>query len=165
MNLAIQSARFAVQHNEGGPFGACIAQGERVIAVAHNTVLKEGDPTCHAELNAIRLAAKNLATHHLSSCTLFTTAEPCPMCLGAIYWARIPTVIVGLSKEQVAHYGFDDDLFYKRLKKIHLKETHLEYSHGDCEDSHPNFEFVNKSTQSDCEEVFKLWQTLGRVRY
>ena len=92
MSIAIKEAIDGVDQNDGGPFGAVITQNDTIISTAHNEVLKRNDPSAHAEVMAIRNACKHLKTPHLSDCTLYTTCEPCPMCLGAIYWARIPTI-------------------------------------------------------------------------
>src|SRR3972149_424784 len=115
MQKAIQSAKEGILAGEGGPFGACIVKGDQIIAVAHNTVLQDSDPTCHAEMNAIRLAAKKLATHELRDCVIYTTSEPCPMCLGAILWAQISKIFMGLPKKVAADYGFNDVIFYEYL--------------------------------------------------
>ena len=116
MQLAIQSSLEGIKNNEGGPFGAAIVRNNQVISVAHNTVLKDGDPTCHAEMNAIRLACKHLGDHVLSGCEIYSTVEPCPMCLSAIYWARIDKIYVGAPKAIAEKYGFDDVLFYQEIK-------------------------------------------------
>ena len=116
MQLAIQSARRGLRQGHGGPFGACIVRGRRILATAHNTVLVDRDPTAHAEMNAIRQACRKLGTHDLSGCRLYSTAEPCPMCLGAIIWANIRTVIYGCRKEDAANIGFRDDFIYDFIK-------------------------------------------------
>src|SRR5438093_8259131 len=117
MKLAITSAREGVELDHGGPFGACIVRGDEVISVAHNTVLRDSDPTCHAEMNAIRSACKVLETHVLADCEIYTTAEPCPMCLAAINWARLKQIVVGVPRECAAAFGFDDAVFYSELQK------------------------------------------------
>lgn len=113
---ALESAKQGVTLKEGGPFGACIVKEGKLISVAHNTVLRDKDPTCHAEMNAIRLAAKTLGTHDLSGCELYTTSEPCPMCLSASYWSNISKITIGVSRECAARFGFRDDLFYEELQ-------------------------------------------------
>ena len=115
MKIAHSQAIKGMLKNDGGPFGAVIIKDGKVIAKAHNKVLKTNDPTAHAEINAIRKASKFLKTFDLSECTLYTTCMPCPMCLGAIFWARIKTVYYGATKEDAAHAGFDDEYFYKIL--------------------------------------------------
>lgn len=108
MRLAIRSAREGIRKLDGGPFGAVIIQGARVIAVTHNEVLKKNDATCHAEVNAIRIASKKLKRFDLSDCVIYSTNEPCPMCFAAIHWARIRKVIFGTSITDVQKRGFHE---------------------------------------------------------
>lgn len=115
MEKAIEEAKTGVNIGDGGPFGAVIADGDKLISSSHNTVLKDKDPTCHAEMNAIRSACKSLGTHILEGMQIYTTAEPCPMCLSAIYWARLERVYIGVTRECAALYGFDDALFYEQV--------------------------------------------------
>ncbi len=91
----------------GGPFGACIVRNGRVIAVARNTVLKN-DATCHAEVNAIRAASRELGKYDLSGCAIYSTTEPCPMCFSAIHWARIKTIIFGTRTSDARKVGFNE---------------------------------------------------------
>jgi guanine deaminase len=116
MEIARQEARRGMQAGEGGPFGAVIVKDGRVIASAHNQVLKTHDATAHAEISAIRQANEILGTHDLSGCEIFTTCYPCPMCFSALLWARIKTVWYGCTAEQAAKIGFDDQAFYKALR-------------------------------------------------
>ena len=95
MKIASEEAAAAARNNEGGPFGAVIVREGEVVARGHNEVLKSNDPTAHAEMVTIRRAAASLGRFDLSDCVLYTSCEPCPMCLSAIYWARIPTVFFG----------------------------------------------------------------------
>ncbi|MFI4938064.1 MAG: nucleoside deaminase [Candidatus Berkiellales bacterium] len=150
MQLAIQSARLGVKENHGGPFGACIVKDNRVIAVAHNTVIKDGDPTCHAEINSIRLATKELGTHILSGCDIYTTAEPCPMCLAAIYWARIDKIYVSVDRTVAARFGFDDHFFYEQIQK-ESKDRLVPSQSG--------------ILAQESEAVFQQWQDLERELY
>ena len=106
MRRALAEARRNLVRADGGPFGACILRGGRVIAVARNTVLLRRDPTCHAEVNAIRLAARRLGTHDLSGCMICTTTEPCPMCFAAIHWAGIDAIVFGTRIADAARLGF-----------------------------------------------------------
>ena len=115
MQAAIESAQSGMQAGEGGPFGAAVVQNGKIISTGHNTVLKDNDPTCHAEVNAIRAASQVLKTWNLTGCQLYSTADPCPMCFGAIHWARLSAVHVGASKETVAAYGWDDVVFLEQL--------------------------------------------------
>jgi tRNA(Arg) A34 adenosine deaminase TadA len=93
---------------EGGPFGAAIVRGHQVIAVGHNTVLKDHDATCHAEVNVIRTASRKLKRFDLSDCVIYSTTEPCPMCFSAIHWARLRQVIFGTSIADVQKRGFNE---------------------------------------------------------
>jgi guanine deaminase len=108
MRLAIKSAHEGIKKSSGGPFGAVIVRGNQRIAVAHNEVLKNRDATCHAEVNAIRLASKKLKRFDLSDCVIYSTTEPCPMCFSAIHWARIAKVIFGTSIADVQKRGFHE---------------------------------------------------------
>lgn len=150
MQLAIQSALTGIQNGEGGPFGACITKGDEIIAVAHNTVLKDSDPTCHAEMNAIRKACKALDTHVLEGLSLYTTAEPCPMCLSAIYWARIDRFFVGVDRAIAAKYGFDDAKFYEQIG-LPVEQREIPQTTG----------IMTK----ECEQVFAHWHELNGTLY
>ncbi|MDA3908025.1 MAG: nucleoside deaminase [Sulfurimonas sp.] len=111
MQIAYNEATQGMLANDGGPFGAVIVKDDKIISQAHNKVLKSNDPTAHAEVNAIRKASKLLETFDLEGCVLYTTCKPCPMCLGAIFWARIGTVYFGATEEDAAKGGFDDKRF------------------------------------------------------
>ncbi|WP_208599126.1 nucleoside deaminase [Desulfonatronum thioautotrophicum] len=114
MRAALALARESVR-NGGGPFGAVIVKNGEIVAAASNSVTLTNDPTAHAEVNAIRQACHALNTFDLSGCTLFTSCEPCPMCLGAIYWARLDAIYYGNSKRDAARIGFDDAFIYEQL--------------------------------------------------
>ena len=101
----------------GGPFGAVIVKDGRIISTGTNNVIAKNDPTAHAEIDAIRRAAKNLKDFDLSSCELYTSCEPCPMCLSAIYWARISRIYYGNTKKDAAKIGFRDDFIYHEIDK------------------------------------------------
>ncbi|MDY0232668.1 MAG: nucleoside deaminase [Sulfurimonas sp.] len=116
MKIAYDEAVDGMLKNEGGPFGAVIVKDDRIISKAHNSVLVTNDPTAHAEINAIRKAAKVLGTFELDGCILYTSCKPCPMCLGAIFWARISTVYYGADEEDAARGGFDDKRFYEMIR-------------------------------------------------
>ena len=103
-------------YSKGGPFGAVIVKDDKILCSAHNTVIQSKDPTAHAEINAIREAAKILNTHDLTGCTLYTSAEPCPMCLAAIIWSNIKIVYYINTKKDVDKVGFRDDIIYEYLK-------------------------------------------------
>ena len=114
MKMAIIEARRGIKMRHGGPFGAVIVKDGKVIARGHNEVLYRSDPTCHGEVQAIRRSAKKLGTHDLSGCVIYTTGEPCPMCLGAIMWANIDKVYYGCNVVDTETIGFRDKRFYER---------------------------------------------------
>lgn len=119
MQLAVQTAQKGILAGAGGPFGACIVKNSKILARAHNEVLRHQDPTCHAEIQAIRLAAKKLKSFDLSGCEIYSTTEPCPMCFAAIHWARISKLFYGTSIKDVAKRGFNELLISNAwLKKI-----------------------------------------------
>ena len=101
--------------NEGGPFGAVIAKNGEIISTGVNRVTATNDPTAHAEVNAIRSAAALLGTFDLSGCVIFTSCEPCPMCLGAIYWAHIDKIFFANTKKDAKSIGFDDSFIYDEM--------------------------------------------------
>lgn len=101
--------------NGGGPFGAVIARDGEIIATGVNRVTSEHDPTSHAEVNAIRNACRKLNTYDLSGCEIYTSCQPCPMCLGAIYWAHIDKIYYGNTKTDAKEIGFDDSFIYDEL--------------------------------------------------
>jgi len=108
----------ALVHATGGPFGCIIVKDGQIIAEGSNHVVSENDPTWHGEMEAIRVAAKKLGTFNLAGCTLYTTGEPCPMCAGAIFWARIDRVVYASTIADALHYGqFDDQPIYDDLAK------------------------------------------------
>ena len=114
MNEAIKEAFKGIQKSHGGPFGAIIVKEGKIIAKAHNSVLKSNDPTSHAEMNAIRKASKKLSTYDLYGCEIYSTCMPCPMCLGAIKWANIKTVYYGATSQDAQIIGFRDQEFYEK---------------------------------------------------
>ncbi|HLE06368.1 MAG TPA: nucleoside deaminase [Candidatus Nanoarchaeia archaeon] len=116
MRLALSEAVTGMRRGDGGHFGAVIVKGDKVIAKAHNMVLKSNDPTSHSELVAIRKASKKLGRFDLSDCIIYSSSEPCPMCLGAILWAKIKTVYFGCTKEDTSLIGFSDKSLYDELK-------------------------------------------------
>ena len=117
LNLAIQEAKKGFSKKAGGPFGAVIVKNGKVIAKKYNTVLKDNDPTAHAEVNVIRKACKKLKNFDLTGCELYSTCEPCPMCLFAIHWAQIKKIYYGASADDATKIGFDDKYFYDEVKK------------------------------------------------
>ncbi len=115
MREAVCAAEHGVSRREGGPFGALIVREGRVVARAWNRVILEQDPTAHAEVNAIREACRLLGRFHLEDCELYTSCEPCPMCLGAIYWAGLRTVYYAATRDDAAVAGFNDAFIYDEL--------------------------------------------------
>lgn len=114
MRKAIDLANENIQ-NGGGPFGAVVVCNGEVVGTGVNQVTNQNDPTAHAEVMAIRSASQRLKRFDLSDCMLYTTCEPCPMCFGAVYWARIPHVFYGNTRKDAANIGFDDDFIYREL--------------------------------------------------
>ncbi len=123
MKIAIELSEDNLKTNAGGPFGAVIVKDGKVIGKGSNHVLKNNDPTAHAEIQAIRDACKNLGTYDLSGCVLYTSCYPCPMCLSAIIWSNIKVVYYGNTKEDAKDIGFRDDFIYKYVDKLADNKT------------------------------------------
>lgn len=117
MRRAIELARTGMTANAGGPFGAVIVRDGKIIGEGNNRVTSSNDPTAHAEIIAIRQACESLQDFQLDGCTIYTSCEPCPMCLGAIYWARPVRVLYACTREDAAKAGFDDAFIYAELEK------------------------------------------------
>lgn len=117
MKAAMEAALKGINNNEGGPFGAVIVQNGQIIATGNNQVILTNDPTAHAEIVAIRRATQKLDTFILNDCEIYTTCEPCPMCLSAIYWARLTKISYGATRQDAAAIGFDDEFLYTELTK------------------------------------------------
>ncbi len=150
MSLAIQLAEENVLDGTGGPFGAVVVKNGEIIAASANTVTVTNDPTAHAEVAAIRLACEKLNTYSLEGCEIYASCEPCPMCLGAIYWARIDKLYYGATKTDAAHIGFDDDFIYKELD---LKPENRKI-------------FTSQMMHKEALSPFKLWEeTEGKKEY
>lgn len=131
--------------NGGGPFGAIVVRDGKIVGEGVNRVTRNNDPTAHAEVVAIRDACEKLGTFQLEGCAIYTSCEPCPMCLGAIYWARPAKVYFAASKEDAAEAGFDDAFIYKELELPFSKRS-LEIQQG-CE--------------QDKNSPFDLWKDFG----
>jgi len=150
LKAVIDEARDGVEKNHGGPFGAVIVKDNKIIARAHNQVILNNDPTDHAEMVAIRMAARKLGRFDLSDCELYTSCEPCPMCFSAIYWARIKKVYYGCTREDAARIGFDDNYIYDVIK-------------GETNDKRVEFEQTGRDF---CLEAFKEWeQKPDKIQY
>jgi len=121
MARAIQLSIEGVYSGRGGPFGAVIVRDGKVVAEGVNQVTSTHDPTAHAEILAIRQACEKLGVFELKDCELYTSCEPCPMCLGAIYWARISRIYFANTHEDAAKIGFDDSFLYSELKQPHSR--------------------------------------------
>lgn len=138
--------------NNGGPFGAVIVKNGVIVGTGSNNVLKNNDPTAHAEVQAIRDACKNLNTYDLTGCVLYASCYPCPMCLSAIIWANIKTVYYGNTKEDAADIGFRDDYIYKYIDSLNTNnpdETVLKLSPLDRDTTIQTFnKFKNKEDKT-----------------
>lgn len=132
MKKAIQLACENVDAGKGGPFGAVVVKDGKIIGQGSNKVTEYNDPTAHAEIMAIREACRTLQSFQLTDCEIYTSCEPCPMCLGAIYWARPKAVYYASSKKDAAAVGFDDDFIYEELalpmeqRRIPMKQIKIE---------------------------------------
>lgn len=115
MEKAVQLALENVLQSRGGPFGAIVVKEGRIVGAGSNEVTTKNDPTAHAEVQAIREACRQLGTFQLSDCELYTSCEPCPMCMGAIYWARPKAVYFACTKQDAAKIGFDDQFIYEQI--------------------------------------------------
>jgi len=137
---AIKEAENGIKNGDGGPFGAVIVKNGEIIGRGHNRVILKNDPTAHAEIEAIRDACNNINSFNLSGCEMYVTAKPCPMCFGAIHWARLKRVYYGSSSKDITKIGFDDEKFYRIIK-------------GEIPD---NIDFVYVKCDK-CIEVFEKW--------
>jgi len=143
MFQAIKKAKKGLQNVGEGPFGACIVKNDKLISFGNNTVVKDNDPTAHAEINAIRKACKKLNSFKLDGCEIYSTCEPCPMCLAAIYWARIDKLYYGCTRYEAAEIDFDDQFIYDEFKKAQ-EERKLKTIPDFC--------------HKECLELFKIWK-------
>ncbi|WP_431803898.1 nucleoside deaminase [Halobacillus andaensis] len=137
-----QSIHLAVEniYSDGGPFGAIVIdQSGNIVGSGQNKVTSTNDPTAHAEVQAIRKACENLNTFQLTNCILYTSCEPCPMCLGAIYWARLKKVYYAADKKLAADSGFDDQFIYEEINKKH-EERDIPFYQIDLEQKNLPFE-------------------------
>ena len=123
MERAIELAVENVRSGHGGPFGAVVVRGKEIAGTGVNSVTASNDPTAHAEVMAIREACRQLGAFQLSGCDLYTSCEPCPMCLGAIYWARLDRVFYGGTRDDAAKAGFDDAFIYEQITLPHAERA------------------------------------------
>ena len=123
MSEAVKAALKGMNNNEGGPFGCIVVKDGEIIGRGNNKVTSTNDPTAHAEVTAIRDACKNIGSFQLDGCIVYTSCEPCPMCLGAIYWARPDKVYYGSNQVDAANIGFDDEFIYKEIPLPYEKRS------------------------------------------
>ncbi len=142
MRIAIELSENNVVNGLGGPFGAVIVKDGKVVAKSANKVVAENDPTAHAEVSVIRLACQELGTYNLSGCEIYTSCEPCPMCLGAIYWARLDKIYYANTKADAASIGFDDFFIYNELG-YEMDNRSLSF---------------NQMLRDEALKAFKLWE-------
>ena len=149
MEMAVNEARNGIVNREGGPFGAVVVKNGEVIASGHNRVLASNDSTCHGEIDAIRKAESLLGTYDLTGCELYTTGEPCPMCLAAIMWANIGKVYYGCSLEDNERIGFRDAKFDEMMGgRAGLPEG-----------------FMEEKDKGMCLELFQEYEEMNGVKY
>jgi tRNA(Arg) A34 adenosine deaminase TadA len=149
LKLAIDTASDNIK-KQGGPFGAVIVSKGNIISRAGNRVVIGHDPTAHAEVQAIRMAAAALGTHDLSGCVIYSSCEPCPMCLGAIYWAGIRRLVYASDRYKAAASGFDDEMIYTELALDHEKRSIV----------------MSRGMKDEGDSVFRKWDNFpGKVLY
>jgi tRNA(Arg) A34 adenosine deaminase TadA len=149
MQRAIDLSRESVKSG-GGPFGAVIVKNGNIIAEASNGVTQNNDPTAHAEINAIRKAAQALQNFDLSGCEIYSSCEPCPMCLGAIYWARLDKLYFANTKEDAAKINFDDQFIYEEIEKPFIERKLI----------------TRQLMRNEAITAFKDWENLeGKIKY
>ncbi len=150
MREAVRLAVANVQAGRGGPFASLIVRNGAIIASGTNLVTSANDPTAHAEVVAIREACRMLGDFRLSGCELYTTCEPCPMCLGAIYWARLDRVVYAATRDDAVRAGFDDGFIYREL----------------CMPASERTLPMEQIEREAAQEPFRVWEMQeGRVRY
>lgn len=144
MREAIKLAKTNLEHKNGGPFGAVVVKDNKIIGRGFNTVTSHNDPTAHAEINAIRDACKELDSFQLEDCEIYSSCEPCPMCLGAVYWARPKKLYFAANRDDASNAGFDDSLIYKEIQ-LPIESRQI-----------PTEQFM----QDEAKEVFNQWKIL-----
>lgn len=132
MKVALEEAYYGIEHGHGGPFGAVIVKDGVIIGTGHNCVIKEKDPTLHGEMVAIKEACRHLDSFDLKGAQIYTTAEPCPMCLGAILWAGIKEIYYGCSRVDTENIGFRDNVFYQMMDKENKTINIVEIDREEC---------------------------------
>ena len=132
MEHAIREAQKGIESGHGGPFGAVVVRGGRIIGRGHNRVILNQDPTCHGEVEAIRDACRNIGSFSLEGADIYTTSEPCPMCLGAVLWAGIRNIYYGCSRDDAEDIGFRDKVFYDTLEGDRLNYRLIQTQREEC---------------------------------
>ncbi len=145
LQQAINLAKQGIESGAGGPFGCIIVKDDEIVGEGCNRVTSTNDPTAHAEVVAIRHACNNLGTYQLTGCDIYASCEPCPMCLGAIYWARPRRVLYASTRHQAADAGFDDDFIYREIN-LADEERQIPF---------------NLQSQPAAVDVFELWKKIG----
>jgi guanine deaminase len=148
MRVAIRKAQDGIELGQS-PFGSVIVKGGQIVAATHNTVWRDGDPTAHAEVNCIRAAAKALGTISLDGCELYSTTEPCPMCLSAIHWAKIDRVVFGAVIADAADAGFCE-LYVDAKKLAEMGKSPLKVESG--------------LLREECADLFQQWLKSGKAK-
>lgn len=150
LEQAIALSREGMESREGGPFGCIVVLNGKIVGRGNNKVTSSNDPTAHAEVVAIREACKTLSTYQLTGCDIYTSCEPCPMCLGAIYWARPKRVIYANTRQEAAEIEFDDDFIYNEIN-TGMSERKIPFIHL----PHP-----------EAKKVFEAWKNWeGKTTY
>lgn len=142
LQRAIELSLHGMENGHGGPFGCVIVLNDEIVGEGFNTVTSSNDPTAHAEVVAIRNACEKLGTHQLENCVVYTSCEPCPMCLGAIYWARPARVVYANTREDAAAVGFDDNFIYEEINAP-MNERKIPFEHEE---------------HAFAKEVFQQWK-------
>ena len=153
MKIAKELSEKNLKTSVGGPFGACVVKEGKIIGKGSNHVLKNNDPTAHAEIMAIRNACKKINSYDLSNCELYTSCYPCPMCLSAIIWSNIKKVYYGNSKEDAANIGFRDDFIYDFINKLSDKKSN-KILDLECIDSKETIKAFNKFKEKDDKIIY-----------
>ncbi|HXB95424.1 MAG TPA: nucleoside deaminase [Puia sp.] len=148
LQQAVEVAREGVEKGVGGPFGCVIVKDGKIVGMGSNGVTSTNDPTAHAEIVAIRDACQRLGHYQLTGCTVYTTCEPCPMCLGALYWARPGRVVYAATRDEAADAGFDDAFIYREIL---------------LPDSERKIPFVHQPVE-EAGKLFELWREMGDRR-
>ncbi len=146
MKVAIAEARRGIKNGHGGPFGAVIVKNGIIVGKGHNEVVKRNDPTCHGEMMAIRKASKKLSSFDLSGCEIYTTGEPCPMCLAAIMWANIEKVYYGCTIADTEKIGFRDSAFYEYQAKKDKSDFLTKLDRDECQKLYAEYSNIKVKT-------------------